>query len=103
VIRHAYNGSYDRPIQISFYRGQVSRGGDAREALKIQIVDRGIPVDPERLVGRSLDDIRPGGLGLHFIRETMDSVTFRHVRGRNYLRLIKSLTPAEPGQAEQER
>ena len=102
VIRHAYHGSFDRPIQIAFYRGQIKGEGEVREALKIQMVDRGIPVDPERLVGRALDDIRPGGLGLHFIREIMDSVTFRHTGGRNYLRLIKSLTPAKPSGTEEE-
>ena len=103
VIRHAYQGSHDRPIQIAFYRGQTrAEGGTRREALMIQIVDRGVPVEPERLVGRALDDIRPGGLGLHFIREIMDSVTFRHIGGRNYLRLIKSVTPAKPSGTEQE-
>ena len=102
VIRHAYQGAFDRPIQVSFYRGQVKAEGAARDALKIQIVDRGVPVKHERLVGRSLDDIRPGGLGLHFIRETMDSVTFRHAGGRNYLRLIKSPTSAKSNGTEEE-
>jgi anti-sigma regulatory factor (Ser/Thr protein kinase) len=99
VIRHGYKGAVDRPIQVSFYRSPVK---GAKDALKIQIVDQGVPVDSEKLVGRSLDDIRPGGLGLHFIREIMDSVTFRHVGGRNYLRLIKSPTPAKSSGTEQE-
>ncbi len=66
-----------------------------REALMMQIVDR---ASGSNLNGwwAALDDIRPGGLGLHFIREIMDSVTFRHIGGRNYLRLIKSLTPQNP-------
>lgn len=98
VIRHGYKGSVDRPIEVSFSRREIKRGGEIREALQIQIVDRGVPIDPERMVGRKLDDIRPGGLGLHFIRETMDSVVFRHIRGRNYLRLIKSLTPDQPSE-----
>ncbi len=103
VIRHAYRGAYDRPIQVSFYRDRVKTGKRLQDALKIQIVDRGTPVDSEQLVGRALDDIRPGGLGLHFIRETMDSVTFRHAGGRNYLRLIKSPTSAKPsGTVEEE-
>jgi serine/threonine-protein kinase RsbW len=102
VIRHAYQGAFDRPIQVSFYRGQLKSDGAARDALKIQIVDRGEPLQPGRLVGRSLDDIRPGGLGLHFIRETMDSVTFRHFKGRNYLRLIKSPTSAKSSDTEEE-
>jgi serine/threonine-protein kinase RsbW len=103
VIRHTYHGSSDRPIQIGFYRGHAKVNKATRNVLTIQIVDRGEPVDPERLVGRALDDIRPGGLGLHFIREIMDTVTFRHVKGRNYLRLVKSVTPAKPSGTEQER
>lgn len=102
VIRHGYHGSADRPIQVSFSRGQMKRDGEMREALQILIVDRGVPVVPDQMVGRELDDIRPGGLGLHFIRETMDSVVFRHSRGRNYLRLIKSVTPAKPGETTAE-
>jgi anti-sigma regulatory factor (Ser/Thr protein kinase) len=101
VIRHGYKGAVDRHIQVSFY-SQVKFGKGGQDALKIQIVDQGVPVDSERLVGRALDDIRPGGLGLHFIREIMDSVTFRHAGGRNYLRLIKSPTPAKPSGTEEE-
>lgn len=103
VIRHAYKGRLDRPISISFHRGQTAQGAEICEALEIRVVDHGTPIDAGRLVGRSLEDIRPGGLGLHFIRETMDSVTFRHAGGRNYLRLIKSLTPAKSSGTEQER
>jgi len=102
VIRHAYKGAIDRPIQVSFHSVQVKSGEGVQDGLKIQIVDHGAPVNPERLVGRALDDVKPGGLGLHFIRETMDSVTFRHVGGRNYLRLLKSPTPAKSSGTEEE-
>jgi|SRR5277367_1887882 len=95
VIRHAYRGRFDRPIEVCFYRGQEKSGESILDSLEIRIVDQGEPVNLEELRGRSLDEIRPGGLGLHFIRETMDRVTFRHVRGRNYLRLIRFLTPAK--------
>ena len=102
VIRHAYKGALDRPIHISFYRVPARARGGGKDALKIQIVDQGVPLEPGRLVGRALDDIKPGGLGLHFIREIMDSVTFRHVGGRNYLRLIKSPTQAKPSGTQEE-
>jgi serine/threonine-protein kinase RsbW len=102
VMRHAYQSSPDRPIQIAFYRGHSHTPDDGGESLEIRIVDHGTPLDPQRLVGRHLDEVRPGGLGLHFIREIMDSVTYRHVGGRNSLRLIKSLTPAVPNHPEKE-
>ena len=38
------------------------------------------------------DDIKPGGLGLHFIRQSMDIVEFRRARGANVLRLVKYLS-----------
>jgi serine/threonine-protein kinase RsbW len=102
VMRHGYLGKSDRPIGISFYIGPVDTGEGARDALEIRIVDQGVPVEPERMRGRALDDIRPGGLGLHFIREIMDSVTFKHIEGRNQLRLIKFLTLAKPRGTQQE-
>ncbi len=101
VVRHAYLGQSDRPIQISFYRGKFETSEGARDGLEIRLVDQGVPVDPDRMRGRELDDIRPGGLGLHFMREIMDSVTFRHVKGRNHLRLIKFVTPAKPSRGQE--
>jgi anti-sigma regulatory factor (Ser/Thr protein kinase) len=91
VIRHAYGGATDRPIRLLLQHGQTKRGNRMCDALEISVVDQGAPVEEEKLHGRELEDVRPGGLGLHFIRETMDSVIFRHSKGRNYLRLIKLL------------
>jgi serine/threonine-protein kinase RsbW len=51
-------------------------------------------VDPSKLRGRRLDEIKPGGLGLHFIRQSMDVVEFKRAHGSNLLRLIKYLQPA---------
>jgi serine/threonine-protein kinase RsbW len=51
-------------------------------------------VDPAKLRGRQLDEIKPGGLGLHFIRRSMDTVEFTRRRGVNELRLIKYLQDA---------
>jgi anti-sigma regulatory factor (Ser/Thr protein kinase) len=35
--------------------------------------------------------LRPGGLGLHFIHEAMDTVEFTRKGARNRLRLVKYL------------
>jgi serine/threonine-protein kinase RsbW len=40
--------------------------------------------------------VRPGGLGLHFIRESMDTVEFDHKSGKNQLRLVKMLKEHKP-------
>ena len=96
IIRHAYAGQAERPIEISFHRVRVPSRGASREALEIVMVDRGKKVDRAKLCGRALEDVRPGGLGLHFIRESMDAVEFRRRDGRNHLRLVKFLRVPEP-------
>src|SRR2546428_6314539 len=98
VIRHAYAGRPERPIEVSFRRIRAPWRGESREALEIVLVDKGRRVDRTKLRGRSLEDVRPGGLGLHFIRESMDAVEFRRTAGRNRLRLVKFLrVPLAPG------
>ena len=69
VIRHAY-GEEDRgDILID-----ISRKGDR---LFVSVVDFAPPVDPAMVHPRPLEELRPGGLGTHFIRECMDRVEFR--------------------------
>ncbi len=38
--------------------------------------DQCAPIDQSDLKSRPLEDLRPGGLGVHFMRECMDEVTF---------------------------
>src|SRR3977135_3310419 len=91
IIRHAYLGDAERPIEASFRRIQVARDGKSGEALEILLEDRGVTVNQEKMCGRALEDVRPGGLGLHFIRECMDTVEFSRSNGRNHLTLRKLL------------
>ena len=91
IIRHAYAGHPDRPIEVLFRRILASSCGKSGEALEIVLVDSGKNVDRAKLCGRALEDVKPGGLGLHFIRESMDALEFRRRNGRNQLRLVKFL------------
>ena len=95
IIRHAYQGRTEQPIEATFRRIQVARDGLQRLALEIVLEDHGMSVDREKLCGRKLEEVRPGGLGLHFIRESMDTVEFRRKWGRNQLRMVKLLHAAE--------
>ena len=95
IIRHAYQGKTGEPIEASFRRIQTASYGTSRAALEIVLEDRGVTVDHKKLCGRELEDVRPGGLGLHFIRECMDTVEFRRRWGRNQLRLVKLLNGPE--------
>jgi anti-sigma regulatory factor (Ser/Thr protein kinase) len=96
IIRHAYGGSADQPIEVIFSRILETWQGANREALEIVLMDQGKKVDHAKLTGRALEDVKPGGLGLHFIRETMDAAEFSHTNGRNQLRLVKFLVKREP-------
>lgn len=100
IIRHAYQGKADEPIEISFRRIQAPQDGARRPALEIVLEDRGISVDGSKLCSRDLEDVRPGGLGLHFIKESMDAVEFRRHWGRNQLRLMKFLHAPEPSKGQ---
>lgn len=94
IIRHAYEGKPEQPIEVSFRRIQATGDGTPEPALEIVLEDHGRAVDRETLRGRELDEVRCGGLGLHFMRESMDAVEFRRRWHRNQLRMVKRLRAA---------
>lgn len=96
VIRHAYRGQSGKPIEIMVRRIEERHAGLLREAIEVLLEDYGVPIDKKKLQGRELDDLKPGGLGLHFMRECMDSVEFRRSNGKNRLRLVKYLEIVAP-------
>src|SRR6266516_2149319 len=76
IIRHAYRGEAERPIEATFRRIRAPQDGENRDALRSVLEDRGVTVDPKRLCGRALEDVRPGGLGLvlYFIFQSMNTL-----------------------------
>ncbi len=83
IMRHCYCGRVDQPIELYFrWLGRHSKAG--RKGLEILLCDRGPAVD------------KPGGLGLQFIRATMDSFGYRRVGRTNRLRLVKYLPSEKP-------
>ena len=87
IIRHAYQARRGRPIEMAFRR--TRRDQEARSGLEITLIDYGPAIDRAKLRGRPLDEVRPGGLGLHFIQQSMDIVKYRRTGGTNQLRLVK--------------
>jgi anti-sigma regulatory factor (Ser/Thr protein kinase) len=63
------------------------------DALVFELLDRAKPVQPEAVQSRPLDEIRPGGLGVHFIRSIMDEMTFAEPPAGfgNLLRMVKRI------------
>ncbi|MCC7518052.1 MAG: ATP-binding protein [Verrucomicrobiae bacterium] len=68
VIRHAYKGESQHLIELDLEAGD--------DVWEVRIRDYGEQCPPEQLKGRDLDDVRPGGLGLHFIRQAFDEVHY---------------------------
>ena len=87
VIRHAYAGDPDGSIEL--------RIDHTSSELVISLIDYAPEVDPEAVRGRNLEDLRPGGLGTHFIRSSMDEVEFEVPPPGcgNLLRMVKRLGP----------
>ncbi|MFP5212042.1 MAG: ATP-binding protein [Acidobacteriota bacterium] len=82
VIRHAYKSRSGERLELRF---EVTA-----ERLEITIRDFGIPVDPKSFETRDLEEVRPGGLGLHFMKIAMDIVSYETPpEGGTLLRMIK--------------
>jgi anti-sigma regulatory factor (Ser/Thr protein kinase) len=94
IIRHAYGNRNDQMIEITCRQladDGVSPGASAEDGMEVMLVDFGQSAEPAALKGRSLDEIRPGGLGMHLITSIMDEVKYEPAPGRNQMRLVKRL------------
>lgn len=67
IIRHAYHGA-DGDIIVQMSRDDLG--------LVVRLIDFAPPVDVAKICPRPLDELRPGGLGTHFIHAVMDEVAF---------------------------
>jgi anti-sigma regulatory factor (Ser/Thr protein kinase) len=94
IMRHAYRGRLDEVIDISCRHIQRRAHSGTVQGVEILLFDRGPSIDPAKLKGRPLDEIRPGGLGLHLIREAMDIVEYTRTGRSNRLRLVKYARPS---------
>lgn len=94
IIRHAYDNAADQPIEVSI---QVT-GRPPERTLRIRLRDYGRVVDPAEIRSRDLADIRPGGLGVHIIKECMDGMEYRPAEGGGtLLTLTKALAGCDDG------
>jgi len=104
IMRHSYHGRLDQPIEI--YCSRLHRGvnSESEQGVEIVLFDCGPAVDPTKLTARPLDEIRPGGLGLHIIRGSMDTVEYKRAGRLNRLRLVKFAGPCgSPSKPVQEK
>ena len=52
------------------------------------IEDEADQIDPDSIKGRDLEDVKPGGLGVHIMREIMDSCRFERRKQEKGMRVI---------------
>jgi len=83
IIRHAYRQLASQPITLSCE--QLER------ALRFTLRDFGEHADPAQFNGRPLDDLAPGGLGLHLIRKAFDQVDYNLKTLGTELILVKAI------------
>ncbi|MFZ3136392.1 MAG: ATP-binding protein [Thermodesulfovibrionales bacterium] len=84
VIKHAYRGDRTKKIILKY---KITK-----KSFNVIIEDSGIKAQTDLIKGRSLDDIRPGGLGIHFIKRVFDVFQFDETKKKgNRLILIKSM------------
>ncbi len=74
VMRHAYHGEPGQPIWVTI---EPARYHD-QPAARIIVEDQAANVDLSRITARSLDIVKPGGLGVCIIRDVMDSFEYSH-------------------------
>jgi anti-sigma regulatory factor (Ser/Thr protein kinase) len=93
IMRHSYSGRLDQPIEVYCNRLQRESSGQTERAIEILLFDCGPAVDTTKLCARPLDEVRPGGLGLHIIRGSMDTIEYKRAGRLNRLRLVKYVRP----------
>jgi serine/threonine-protein kinase RsbW len=103
VMKHGYERRPDCPIWLKLWPlPDDGKGGGT--GLKIVIEDEAKQVDPANIKSRDLEDIRPGGLGVHIIKEVMDEAIFekRELVGMR-LTMVKRVNSAKPAMCDQSR
>ena len=81
IIRHAYGGTTTQPIIL---QTQIFT-----DRIRFILRDFGKKADIESIKSRQLDDVRPGGLGVHLIKSVMDTFELKHLQAGNELILEK--------------
>src|SRR5258706_1415578 len=69
VIRHAYQGATDQPIELSAQRTD--------DGMSLTVRDWGLGVNPLDLPPKKHDPMKPGAVGLICMRQMMDDVQFQ--------------------------
>lgn len=86
IMQHAYKGDESGEIVL-----EIFNNGDS---IHFHLRDFARPVDLDQIKPRALGDVKPGGLGTHFIREIMDECRIGHLDdgNGNYLEMSRKIS-----------
>lgn len=89
VIRHGYAEAADRPIWVRIWPLEDLTVAGPAGGIRIVIEDEARQVEPDLIKSRDLADVRPGGLGVHIIKQIMSAAKFEKRTGpQGGMRLI---------------
>lgn len=89
IIKYAYEGDRTKTITLNV---RVDQG-----ALTIELKDSGKKPDVAKIAPRKLDEIRPGGLGTHFMATVFDKVEYdTSGKAGTVLTLVKEKSGTRP-------
>ncbi len=80
IIRHGYKGQRNGRIELNIRRSP--------RALTVELLDFAPPVKQDECKGRKLNELRPGGLGTHFMRTLTDRVQYLRIKAKAGNRLV---------------
>ena len=85
IIRYAYGNAEDQLIRLTLQRSP--------DAVRCRLRDYGCRICLDHLNGRELEIVRPGGLGLHLIRQAFDNAYYLPKPKGTELVMVKTLPP----------
>jgi len=84
IIKHGYKNDYNKEINLTI-------NAEAK-ILTISIIDKGLKFDTNSFEPRNVSEVRPGGLGIHIIKQVMDVVEYTQTsQGFNKIKMVKKL------------
>ena len=93
VVRHGCRDGAGHRIQVRLH-------SDDR-VVEVVVEDDGVAFDPRTLPApptpQRIEDVVPGGQGVHLIRHFTDEVRYRREGARNVLTLVRALPPRTEG------
>ena len=71
IIRYAYDFDKTKDIVVKLEKTSENN-------LKVELRDFGTRVSTSQIKPRELDDVKPGGLGIHFIKSIVKGMSYEH-------------------------